>query len=151
MSNMFYNYDHNIDRELNCELEPPKIPSLPQSTTTALLYNIKGDALGIEVKHQMPFTIYFHLEEAFGRSLDKLLANHLVEFKLFTREDKEILNKQFNGLDIFNTNTNDLTISVTQEDASLLKQESYKINLSLVGESDFYNLFSRSDGLLVVR
>jgi hypothetical protein len=56
----------------------------------------------------------------------------------------------FTGKDIF-TLGSDLKVTVTQEEAKILKQESYKMELVLSSDAGFYKLFSEGDGLLVVR
>lgn len=153
MSKMFYNYDNDIDIILP-PVELPNLKPIQSSTGISILYNLKGEMYGVEAKHGLPFTLYFHLDELHGWQLDDLMASSMIEFKLITQNHKVALEKTFAGSDIF-TRSQDLIITINQEEAAQLKQESYKMDLKLVSTTSttsyFYPLFSESDGLLVIR
>ena len=151
MSKMFYNYDNNVDLNKapnsDCFME---LRPLQSATNSSLLYNIKGEMYGVEVRHGMPFTLYFHLEELNGWPLTEFIGQSTVEFKILTQNHKVMIAKQFSGYEIF-TATNDLVIHICQEDAAALKQESYRMELVVKPGIGFYKLFSAQDSLLVVR
>ena len=154
MSKMFVNYDNNIDLELP-EFEPnfgPRLSPMTSLPGISMLYNVKGECYGVEVKHQMPFELFFHMDETHGWPLDSLVSESIVEFKLFTRGNhKVILQKEFAGTEVFNSLSSDLRILINQEEAQLLKQEAYEISVILRYPTGFYKLFTETDGLLVVR
>jgi hypothetical protein len=154
MSKMFTNYDSNIELDLDqipvFSLAPMKpIQSLPN---TSLLFNTKQEIYGVETKHGAPCDLYFHLDESHGWDLTEFVGNSLVEFRLLTTHThKVILEKVFSGREIFNNQSNDLAIRLTQEDLKQLRQESYNISVRLIQSDGFYNIFSERDGLLVLR
>lgn len=154
MSKMFVNYDNNIDLELP-EFEPnfgPRLSPMTSLPGISMLYNVKGECYGVEVKHQMPFELFFHLDEAHGWPLDSLINESSVELKILTRGNhKVILQKEFIGTEIFNSMSSDLRVLINQEEAQLLKQEAYEISVILRYPTGFYKLFTETDGLLVVR
>lgn len=151
MSKMFDNYNN----ETNINIPPLNasnslLKPIQSSPNLALLYNLKGELYGIEARHNMPFVLYFHLDEMSGQNLNDFVAKSLVEFKLITQNHKIAFEKVFNGAEIF-TSGSDLVISINQEEAQSLKQESYWIDLCLRQPVGFYRLFSNKDGLLVIR
>lgn len=154
MSKMFINYDNNIDLELPAfeHISVPHLKPMTSIPSISLLYNVKGECYGVEVKHQMPFELFFHLDETHGWSLDSLVNESTVEFKLLARGNhKVILQKEFLGREIFNSMSSDLRVTISQEEALLLKQEAYEMSVILRYSTGFYKLFTESDGLLVVR
>ena len=154
MSKMFINYDNNIDLELPTfeHISVPHLKPMTSIPSISLLYNVKGECYGVEVKHQMPFELFFHMDETHGWSLDSLVNESMVEFKLLARGNhKVILQKEFLGKEIFNSMSSDLRVTINQEEAMLLKQEAYEMSVILRYSTGFYKLFTESDGLLVVR
>lgn len=150
MSKMFYNYDNDVDLELINQESSLPIQPIQSAPNMSVLYNIKGEMYGIEVKHNMPFTLYFHLEELHGWNLNDFVGNSLVNFKILTQNHKTVLEKTFNGNEVF-TPTGDLVIHICHPDVEVLKQESYRMELTLQPGIGIYQLFSERDGLLVVR
>lgn len=151
MSKMFYNYDNNVDLDkIQHPYDHLELKPLQSTTNSSLLYNIKDEMYGVEVRHNMPFTLYFHLEELNGWSLSDFVSQSKVEFKILTQNHKIVVEKEFNGYEIF-TADNDLVIHICHEDAMLLKQESYQMELILKPGIGLYKLFSEQDSLLVVR
>jgi hypothetical protein len=148
---MFYNYDNNVDLDrIKHSPEQLELKPLQSTTNSSLLYNLKGEMYGVEVRHNLPFTLYFHLEELNGWSLTDFISQSTVEFKILTQNHKVVVEKEFNGYEIFTAN-GDLVIHICHEDAMLLKQESYRMELVLKPGIGFYKLFSEQDSLLVVR
>jgi hypothetical protein len=141
-----YNIPTNV---CGCSCSPAEAETI---NNLKLLYDIKQRVYGIEAQYQMPFTLYFHLDEANCLPLEAFISNCSVEFALINRiNHKPVLEKSLSGKAQFEPLTNDLKIEVTQDEASQLKQESYGISLKLVYPTGFYKLFSEQDGLLVIR
>jgi hypothetical protein len=55
---MFTNYENLTAPKKVCKHK--HIPNLAGGPN--ILTNIKGDFLGVQVKHELPFTLYFHIE-----------------------------------------------------------------------------------------
>jgi hypothetical protein len=152
---MFAKYDNIVYSDL-CEcasinanystFEP--LQSMPN---ISLLYNLNNKIYGVEAKHEMPFTLYFHLEEKSNQSLLDFIFSSTVEFKILTKGHKLILAQTFKGADIFNIETSDLIINISQDEALQLKQESYVMDLRIINAEGSYKLFSEQDGVLVIR
>lgn len=154
MKNMFFNYDNNIDtslynKESNCHCNHCV-------KDFSIVTDIKGNFLGINTKFQHPISLYFHLEDfgseylAFtGYSLADLVLSSKIVFEIRTLTHKPVITKEFLAQDCFSSSTNDLFIYL--DDIKDLKQESYRMSLKLVWEDETYELFSETDGLLIVR
>lgn len=152
MRSMFYNYDNNIDSKLDQVCIPPiQLPDLTTASKTATIYNIKGEPIGIEITRGAPVTLYFNLTELSGQYLPDILVNSTVKFELITQGHKGVLEKNLDTLEVFNSITQDLAISLTSADTTALKQESYKIKLYLNWPEESYPVFTEKDGLLIVR
>jgi hypothetical protein len=116
------------------------------------LYDKKQCFYGVEAEYQMPFSLYFHLTEATNQPLDQFIANCVVEFSICTKPlGKPIITKVFPGKDTFNINTQDIKVDISQDDAQLLKQETYSIILKLIHTTSTYIIHSERDSVLVIR
>lgn len=152
MQNMFINYDNNIKARLDrCPVPPPCIHGPRSASNSAFLYNLKGEALGVEVRGRMPFTLYFNLQSPQQLYLLERLATCAVSFTLVAPQHKAAFEKTFKFSDIYNSMTGDLMIQLTQEEANSLKSETYRIILTLIGDTSNYVLFNETDGLLCIR
>ena len=151
MSKMFYNYDNGIAQSspiISSHLEKfePPLPNL------SLLYDLNNKFYGVEIRRGTPCTLYFHLDELNGQNLTGLLLNCVIEFKLLnTISHKIVFQKNFSGNQAFNTFTNDLEITLNLEDLAQLKQESFDIELNIIQANKSYKLFTKGDGLFIVR
>lgn len=152
MRNMFYNYDNNCNTELKPMCAPPILQGPTSTSNTAYLYSIQGKPLGIEVKRGTTNILFFHLTSNQQDYLEQCLAECQVRFELYTLSHKQVFSKTMYFTEIFNTLTDDLEIILTGADTSQVKQETYRIKLSLIDtDSDEYPLYGESDGLLVIR
>lgn len=155
MKSMFYNYDHNITKDFS----PPYIPQLPicedlASSDTLILRNVLGDVKGVQVRYQIPFTLYFNLEDQSNNacmSLANIVKSSAIEFEILTTTGISVVRKLFSPEEVFNEYTNDLMITLNQADILELKRDVYRVCLKLLWEEAHYTLFGESDGLLVVR
>ena len=62
-----------------------------------------------------------------------------------------VLSKEYEGINCINSETCDCLINLDLEDFEKLKQETYRIKLSLVFDGDCYEIFSNQDGFLIIR
>ena len=148
---MFFNYD-TATKAVEAFL-PAVEPKLLQSAPNiSLLADIKNRIYGVEVKHLMPFSLYFHLDELYGKPLADLINKSTITFRILTKgSHKIVVEKTMPAYEIFSEACSDLIIYVNSEEAGLLKQETYALDLSLQSNLEFYKLFSEADSLLVVR
>jgi hypothetical protein len=124
----------------------------PTSAADAhFLYSIDNKPLGVEVKYSQGFILYFNLVELCGNNLVDILLGSNVKFELIGTNHKTVFEKYFDTSSIFNTLNNDLVVSVSTEEALALKQETYKIKLTLLWPDSSYILFSELDGILSIR
>lgn len=153
MLDMFYNYDNDIDKkyyDLPVTYEKPtKI--LQNENTVKIVYNIWGDQIGVQAAYKDDFYLYFNLDGTVeNSSIEKLLNQSVIYFKLFDWWDKEIINKIID-FSYFDAETGTLTVYITKEEAEKLKRETYKMELGLTWDGGEYILFSTRDGLLLIR
>ncbi len=176
MRDMFYNYDHNIEKDV-CPIHPlpvefPEV--LASAENISIVNDAKGNEIGVRVKKGMPFTLYFYLDDFYtGRSIthdyetcEEVLKSNTI-FTVFSGKHKEIFTISYPTREIFDLNLSELCINVPMtsllkseneneepkliECASLLTSDTYRISLSLEFDDGSYKLFSESDGLLIVR
>ena len=150
MKNMFFNYDNNIDTSSHKEH--------PHFENPDIIKDINGKFLGIKAKFQTPTTLYFHLTDfgseyllTNGLSLADLVMSSDIVFEISTTTHKVVVTKHISAQDNFISNSNDIIVFLDTEDMQKLKQESYKMNLKLSWEEDVYEVFSETDGLLIIR
>lgn len=150
MSKMFDNYTKNFNNYLNFPCSVKQCSSSLENLKA--LYDKKQCFYGVEAKHQMPFSLYFHLTEATSQVLDSFMAECDVEISICSKvNEKAILTKVFAGKSIFNVTTQDIQIEISQEEAGLLKQETYGIILKLIHTTGTYIIHSLRDSVLVIR
>ena len=151
MSRMFANYNKTIETaEVYWPTNEPEM--LRSAPNVSFLSDIKNRIYGIEAKYLVPFNLYFHLDELTGKPLADLIANSSVSFRILNKgTHKIIVEKSCPASTIYSETSSDLIISIDSEDMKKLKQETYTISLTLQNDSEFYNLFSEADSLLVVR
>lgn len=143
MKQMFKNYDNpQTESYLDCECK---------HIDHNLVQNIKGTVLGIKIKHLNPVNLFFHLNNFDPMKDSEAILSSTVLFEVVTTTGKSILRKELAATDCFIQPANDIVVHITQEEAELLKQESYKLRVFLCWSDGYYKIFSETDGLLIVR
>jgi hypothetical protein len=139
-------YDFLIVSRCPNEIEGQK------SFTVKELFNKNHKFYGIEAQYLMPFSLYFHLTEATDQALDSFIKECRIEFSIYsTPTHKTVLLKSGLASSYFDYSTKDIKIEISQEEAQLLKQETYQMSLKLIHPNRFYILHSESDGVLIIR
>lgn len=149
MSNMFTNYN-NQSNKAQCR---PCFHHEPKKGAK-LITNIKGDVLGVQVEHLSPLQLYFHLENFNEISTTEALNDILYGvtlFEILTTTGKNIVTWEYSTVDILDQFTNDLYISLPQEEMKKLKKETYNMKLTLKTTNFEYEVFAEKDGYLIVR
>lgn len=151
MSRMFFAYDNDIDLDMQ-NIKPHADEFNNNTEATKMIYSKTGKFLGVQAKHGLPLSLYFNLSDGCGNiEFIELIANSNIRFKINSTTHKNIIEKEFNGFEIFNPLTNDLCINLLPQDMESLKQESYHIELQLLHDNDCFSLFNKQDIYLVIR
>ena len=145
MSNMFTSYE----TDTKCPSCRPPFVSEPQSGPK-MITNIKGDVLGVQIDYASPLQLYFHLENICDVELEELLSGTAL-FEVITTTHKVLISREFSILEILNSNTNDLCISLTPEELKPLKKETYNMRVTLKTSTETFIVFAEKDGYLVIR
>jgi hypothetical protein len=109
--------------------------------------NVKEEVIGIQVKHASTFNFEVQLNEC---DLPYTQGSSL-KVELYTLNNKSVFKKEFETATIFNTDTNKLNLTFSQEESKTLNKESYKMSLKLCKENDFIEIFAPTDGFLIIR
>ncbi len=151
MRSMFYNYDNNIDKDLE-SIGPVVEPLKPLSSTpnAAFIYSVDGKPLGVEVKQGTSVHLYFSLQEAHGVSISTILAEAWLQFQLIGCNHKVVFEKIL-APDACLCGYSDLKIELSAAETATLRKESYHIKLSIEWPDESYILYSEADGLFVIR
>ena len=161
MKDMFYNYDYHINEKLSLPKEPNFFSPdeiLTADPNISIIQDAKGKEIGVKVKHGMPFTLYFYLDDystavmaSQNKELYDLITNSDVLFEVISTKHNVIISLQQPANEIFDTNTSQLCLHVNQEQAQLLAKDSYRLRVLLSYPGGYYELYSENDGLLIVR
>ena len=155
MKDMFVNYDNDIEKKV----VPPHLhfndrPHILESEDNiSIVRNALGNELGIKVKHNTAFNLYLYLDGCVnGGSVDNLVANSQLTFKVFSLRHKLVFEKTFDAVDYYNAESNWIVVPITQEDSEkYFDIDSYKICATLTWPGGKYELYSENDGLLIFR
>lgn len=154
MKDMFVKYD-NDSEEKNMPphtlyKQSPKI--LESVDNISIVCDALGNEIGIKVKHNTAFNLYFYLDGwTNGVSLDTLVLNSTIVFKVYSFRHKLVLEKELSAAALYDTEFNYIEFPITAEEASALDIDSYKLNVSLVWDDGSYELYTEADGLLIIR
>lgn len=156
MKSMFVNYDNNIDKNLmpHCKPMADDAKILENQDSIAIVYDVLGNEIGVKVKHGAAFNLYLYLDGYVeGSSIDEFVLNcSHIQADFYTLRHKKALEIAYSNIaDLYNFESNWLMIPIKQEDAELLDIDSYRMSIKLVWPEGEYELFSESDGLLIVR
>ena len=155
MKDMFVNYDNDIEKKV----VPPHLHFndrshiLESEDNISIVRNALGNELGIKVKHNTAFNLYLYLDGCVnGGSVDNLVTNSQLTFKVFSLRHKLVFEKTFDAVDYYNAESNWIVVPITQEDSEkYFDIDSYKICATLIWSGGKYELYSENDGLLIFR
>lgn len=154
MKSMFINYDNNIEKKVT----PPhlninkKLDILDSEDTVSIAKDVFGNEIGVKVKHNIPFNLYFYLDGWIGEfSIDALVACSQLNIKVISFRHKIILEKILDTADLYDDEADCLVCPFTADEAKTLDIDTYKISATLIWDGGSYELFSENDGLLIIR
>lgn len=146
MKDMFYNYDHDINKK-----EYPEILDFsdhPKDMTNygdiMIIKDIKENIIGVSVCKGSPIKLYFHLDGTIGGSDDLEKYINSVTFNILDLNHEVLITKTPNFVN------KDLYIEISSEE-NILKQDLYRMQLIADIDEDQYTLFSEQDAVLEIR
>lgn len=142
MRDMFYNYEHNIDRK---DYMPPHFHEPPKSadgiSNAELIFNAKGDCLGVKAKKESDFDLFFSLEGVIeGSSIYEVLNSATFVLEIFSSKGKFITSLYGEAFDD--------TSLVVHVPADTLSADIYSLKLTMILNEKNYVLFSQGDSIL---
>jgi hypothetical protein len=153
MKDMFVNYDNPTTiRKHHHKPIPAETKILESLDNISIIKNAMGNEIGVRVKWGTAFNLYLYLDGWVEDStIDALVSECELKVKVIDGRHKVALEKTLNAIDVYEPIGSYLTINFTQEEAKLLAIDSYKMCITLSYPDGEYELFSESDGLLIVR
>jgi hypothetical protein len=142
MRDMFYNYEHNIDRK---DYMPPHFQESPKSadglSNAELVFNAKGDCLGVKAKKESDFDLFFSLEGFIdGSSIYEVLNSATFVLEIFSSKGKFATSLYGEAFDD--------TSLVVHVPADTLSADIYNLKLTMILNEKNYVLFSQGDSIL---
>ena len=132
-------------------IDRPKI--LESVDDISIAHDKLGNEVGIKIKHNTSFDLYLYVD-GWGdetTSLDDVIMSSIIEVKVFDLAHRLVFSKELYPEDVYDIESNYLVIPVSLEEASLLQIDSYKLNVTLAWDGFSYELYTESDGLLIIR
>jgi hypothetical protein len=154
MKDMFYNYEHNINKKEYHQPIGITVPSyiLTGNPNISIITNIKGDEIGVQVNKNVPFSLYFYLHsENCRESIAEDLKDSEITFEILNYTHDIVITKTLSLDECFDQNTNTIKIEVIQEELAKLKREAYRVRLAANWADGCYELYPEMTGLLIVR
>lgn len=142
MRDMFYNYEHNIERK-----DPPPLSPFDRKSEADGFYgaepvfNAHGDCLGVKAKADSNFDLFFSLEGYIdGSNIYTLLSEGQFVLGVYSSKSKLIAN--FSGEMFDDENL------VVHVDSSLLPPDLYSMKLIVVYDGETHTLFDNENSIL---
>ena len=146
MKDMFYKYDHDINRK-----EYPQIIDFQDKPHDLISYgdimiikDIKDNTIGVSVCQNSPIKLYFHLQGDIDGSTDFERKINSVTFNILDINHEVLISRTPNFV------SKDIFIEIPSE-LNTLKPDIYRMNLIADIDENTYTLFSEQDGILEIR
>ena len=147
MKDMFYNYEHDIDKKDFPILHFEKKHKVSENYHGVdYIRNAAGDILGVKSDRNSTFDVYFYLDGSVENGSIFDLVNHS-QFYL------EILNakgKVINKLEAIKFSSDTLKITIEAND-SIMPNGLYNLRLTMIYEDKAYTLFKENDATLYIK
>ena len=149
-SDMFYNYEHHINKKSQDKQDNLNTNNIIGNADMQIIYNIKGEFVGISTKKGNPIRLYFSFEGDIDGDID--ISSYLMDFKfsIVNVLHEPLIFNETNALFRLSDNFNELEIYIPAENNTLL-QDVYRMQLSCTINGNEYVLFSESDGILEIK
>jgi len=154
MRDMFINYDNDCNKKIKPHqpITPFDKPKILESTDDiSIAYDKNGNEIGIKVKHNTAFTLFLYLDGWNEEEIDEVVLGSTIVLKVFDLVPKLVFSKAIPAEEIYDVESNYLMIPISYDEAHMLDIDSYRINISLNWGQFSYELYTESNGLLIVR
>lgn len=154
MSDMFYKYDNLIDDKKYLPIFKNSHNNLEADGSTRIVRDVFNKEIGVMVKHNHEFMLYFYIFDLAGLSKDQfasLIENSNLVFEIYSGRHILMLQKEFNTKSVLDETGEAFCIKVEQQEATKLDIDTYKMRLILSWPNGSYELYSEQNGLLIVR
>lgn len=134
MKDMFYKYDND------CKENGQHGPHFPQEETKVLescsnsyiITDIKGNELGVEVKHNNAFTLYFSINGC-GYCVDEIFNGGKFLFEILSSTKHDVLiSHEYTPGEVMNPDTGDIEIHIDTLESRQLDIDSYRMRLTIL-------------------
>lgn len=153
MKDMFFNYDNNIKSKKGYQqnqFNDANESMLSSNPTLSVVLDAKGKRIGLAARYGVPFDLFFTVDGYVETgSIEMLLLNSNISFKLYDYWHNIVLDKTILENAYFGDNT--IKVSITQEEADKLKQETYYMEVIMYWLGGCYKLYSPDNGFLTIK
>lgn len=154
MKDMFYNYEHNINRKISPKLPVYDMPKMINVCGNAeRLLNAKGDMLGVKGKINSKFYLYFDFvgevvddNGLFESTLRDALANSILHFDVLDKKSEVVAS----FVPELSEYIDEIRVQIFTSEDGPLKYGVYRMHLYFEKEDGIYTLFSDEDGILSI-
>jgi len=147
MKDMFYNYDHDINKK---EYPPAPRHHIPKNADSfsgvKILRNALGDTLGVVAKQNSIFDLYFYLDgEVEGGSVADLIADATFRLEIIGKDQKVFYSFP---AEIYSLDT--LRVQVIASDEDSFGYGVYKLKLIMTLDGDDFTMLSENNAILSI-
>lgn len=144
MRDMFYNYEHNIDKK---DCLPPPFIDFPKNAEgyygADLVFNAKGDCIGVKAKEDSDFDLFFTLDGFVeGSDIYSLLNSASFVLDIISSKNKLVASITPEVFDEHN-----LKAHIEAHDG-LIPADIYGMRLTMFYNEKEYAIFKESDAIL---
>jgi len=149
MRDMFYNYDHHINKkDYPEEQNIKKQKTLEGYADMQIIYNIKGDFIGVSTKQGNPIKLYFSFSGDIDDDIDVISYLNNFSFKIVNVLHEPIITEADARITPTH-NFNEIEVYIPAE-LNTLKKDVYRMELSCIIDDETYTLFSEQDAILEI-
>lgn len=146
---MFYNYEHHLNRKEYPEEDVVEsIKKLNSYADMQIIYNIKGDFIGVSTKQGNPIKLYFSFSGDIDDDIDVISYLNDFSFKIVNVLHEPLITEA-NASITPTHNFNEIEVYIPAE-ANTLKKDIYRMELSCNIDGENYTLFSEQDAILEI-
>lgn len=154
MRDMFYEYDNNVAEPTFQPVMRRPQSQLESDGSACIVHNIKGNEIGVKIKHNHEFELYFYILDLAcldDKSFFDLLDASTLVFEVYSGMHKLELQKTFAANSAFDDRASAFCVKIDKSEAEKLAIDSYRMRILLAWPGGDYELYSESNGLLIVR
>jgi hypothetical protein len=134
MKDMFYKYDNLVDDDKYLPIFKQDENDLEYNGSTTIVKDVFNREIGIMVRHNHEFTLYFYLFDLAYMSNEQffeLIENSNLIFEIYSGRHVLMLQKEFSAKEALNETGEAFCIKIEQQEAAKLDIDTYKMKLIL--------------------